>query len=568
MKVLTHVYYANLILDELRNNVVADYYSFMIPFRTPPWKDYEYQFGVRREYAQAILAYPTYFRAGAMGPDVFPDIYIGQSIIHPEKSSVWIDQLWQRKSRYADHGEITAFLLGFMLHHAGDLFGHTYINAIAGDVFPASLIPMNATKLHIITKHIAAESYIDEKIPLAYLTPDKLGIDIPEQFVLGEMIYDNNNKNALSSIFGLSGKNPLHIKTFIDLRVKLANDASRIHFTAADIAWAILTGGLSVLLKVAKKKYYEAWVDDIDRGLAAWVPACKSVAWNMLHKERFDQLLDPIEDWSLQHLLKMMGFPDIAADTVRALVRAAGSIQDFVKNYLGPVYNTLQQIKQGIYDHISEAAFGISVSELKNLFKNPRTYLTNAEIAKLDADMGNFNTCILSNELTFQPAYDSILLGKMILMCAKKEPAYSTKPQKVVTQGIQTRVAFPSTFKPSTFKAAFKSPFLIASSGPAVTQIPLQDLPLPPPPRPGTNLVLRDSIWMRVPDTLIHTLPGPNPFTIDTLPVAPIKSGDTGDEIKNVNFMASLDGGNQWQTASCYFYKDQVIFKSLFIQAP
>ena len=42
---------------------------------------------------QAIIEYPSYYYAGAVGPDGFPDIVEGQAIIHSERTGIWLEQL-------------------------------------------------------------------------------------------------------------------------------------------------------------------------------------------------------------------------------------------------------------------------------------------------------------------------------------------------------------------------------------------------------------------------------------------------------------------------------------------
>lgn len=61
-KINTHVYSANLILNEMKEN---NGYVEIAPFG---------KFKVVPKYLDAIQTYPEYYRAGAMGPDVFPDM--------------------------------------------------------------------------------------------------------------------------------------------------------------------------------------------------------------------------------------------------------------------------------------------------------------------------------------------------------------------------------------------------------------------------------------------------------------------------------------------------------------
>ena len=44
------------------------------------------------EIVQALLNYPSYYYAGAVGPDGFPDFTFGQWIFHPTDTGVWVQR--------------------------------------------------------------------------------------------------------------------------------------------------------------------------------------------------------------------------------------------------------------------------------------------------------------------------------------------------------------------------------------------------------------------------------------------------------------------------------------------
>ena len=83
-KVKTHVYSANLILED-----AADGFVELAPYG---------EFQVLPEYQTVLRMYPEYFRAGALGPDLMPDMLIGQTVFHPgteyRTSGEIIQTLW------------------------------------------------------------------------------------------------------------------------------------------------------------------------------------------------------------------------------------------------------------------------------------------------------------------------------------------------------------------------------------------------------------------------------------------------------------------------------------------
>ncbi|PYO45826.1 MAG: hypothetical protein DMD84_27695, partial [Candidatus Rokuibacteriota bacterium] len=93
----------------------------------------------------AVRRYPSFFYGGAVGPDGFPDLVMGQSIIHPDSTGVWIghvfDKAWEAQrddSPYsaAEKQQILAWSYGFAIHAAGDMWAHTIVNEFADGVFP------------------------------------------------------------------------------------------------------------------------------------------------------------------------------------------------------------------------------------------------------------------------------------------------------------------------------------------------------------------------------------------------------------------------------------------------
>src|ERR1043165_1913350 len=94
--------------------------------------------------SQALHDWPTYYNAGVVGPDGFPDLTMGQSIVHPVHTGQWLryvlDRAWAPQSdpsyTPAEKSQVLAFAYGFLTHAAGDMFAHTLVNEGAKGVFP------------------------------------------------------------------------------------------------------------------------------------------------------------------------------------------------------------------------------------------------------------------------------------------------------------------------------------------------------------------------------------------------------------------------------------------------
>ncbi|MDI9586162.1 MAG: hypothetical protein QM473_18215, partial [Acidobacteriota bacterium] len=91
---------------------------------------------------EAIVQCPLEFRAGSCCADIYPDMYIGQSIIHPYtpgqfwRAIDWAKHVVREARDYDDddwaHKRALAFAAGWLVHVGGDAIGHTWVNGYSG----------------------------------------------------------------------------------------------------------------------------------------------------------------------------------------------------------------------------------------------------------------------------------------------------------------------------------------------------------------------------------------------------------------------------------------------------
>ena len=197
-KGITHLYAANLALqDALDDGKVT----------IPPFGDYDVD--PKLLTALRMEGGVEAFRAGAIGPDGFPDLITGQQTTHPgveDNPDVWEadDWLWHlwRMTHFDEaliindwfenwklfagqtmiafdnapnpadaHAGLNpgsptdeekllalAFVHGYLSHAAGDMFGHTWVNYYAEGVF-------NFAEPKVVARHIVIEGYVDRHVP-------------------------------------------------------------------------------------------------------------------------------------------------------------------------------------------------------------------------------------------------------------------------------------------------------------------------------------------------------------------------------------------------------------------
>ena len=303
---MTHVYTANYILNGDKVSVSHS--------AAAEGAEKVFQYGIPDEYLDAMEAYPDAFRAGALGPDMYPDILTGQMYIHPKDNYVdsgdWITYLCDSVNKMGKDTEgrkkALAFTLGCILHYCGDLFGHDFVNTFSGGTFPSvaslEMLDIKSERLNNVLSHMAVEAYMDDSL---YPTYRGGGIDAPDEFVRNTMVFNGTPAAGLAPIYayypalelqdidtgdifiisdiledimdGLfdNGTNnvPPHYTAMLALRVYVKGKADKYRENME-----VVSAGLT--------RFYDEWAEDIDVGMAAFTETCDNVARRMVTGEK------------------------------------------------------------------------------------------------------------------------------------------------------------------------------------------------------------------------------------------------------------------------------------------
>jgi hypothetical protein len=137
-----------------------------------------HQYAVPTAVVKALQDYPAFYDAGVVGPDGFPDLIMGQSVIHPIDTGRWLSHVlnsaWlaqqnlnpdlsQANYTDAEKCQILAFSYGFLTHAAGDFWGHTLVNEFAQGIFPSVTKALtDSNQLANALRHVITEEYISD----------------------------------------------------------------------------------------------------------------------------------------------------------------------------------------------------------------------------------------------------------------------------------------------------------------------------------------------------------------------------------------------------------------------
>lgn len=453
-KVKTHVYSANLLLED-----VSDGFVEIKPYG---------EFAVLPEYRDILRQYPEYYRAGALGPDLLPDILIGQTIFHPgngyQTPGDMINTFWSLANQLPDYvpsqtqqslsnyvsstiqidvippgdesdpaneflrmnnkKQAKAFILGYMAHAAGDYFGHSYINKWAEGPWPDVIDGIDAREKNIIKRHSALEAYIDSQIPTRYKSNQYNQISAPQRFLFDTMLVtgDLNMDNIaldtrMAQYFGDTACVPPHMELFFSIRDACASRIQTINNNKNGNAWDQFVWGIS--LQSAQKAYCEAWIEDIDRGLGAWVDANEKAAQTMvIDGYGMNQYKDELKKWYDQHLLSMLGYPDVAVSVKNGL----GSVSDFIMEIVpDSVEQDYKMLKQDALNYAVKKAVNVDLNEWMTLLNPPLSSMETSlfppgSFSAIKQEMGNFATCTNTVDQEFAPFLNTLTLMKLTLI--------------------------------------------------------------------------------------------------------------------------------------------------------
>lgn len=305
---MTHIYTANLIEQlyiDSEDNVTLTY-----PYDAEDEGGFEY--AIPDEFIQAITDYPDAFRAGSLGPDMYPDIVTGQMYIHPEDENIdsgeWVTLLCNAVNKMGRDTEgrkmALAFTLGCMLHYCGDLFGHDFVNTFSGGTFPSvsslEMMDLKGERLNNVLSHLSVEKYMDSLLYPSYDTKRYGNIDAPDEFVSNVLVFNGTPLAGLAPLYENYPAFDIDLDDFeSDLIKDIFNDffdenSNNVppHYTAMLALREYVTSTADEYREnmepysAAITRYNDEWAEDIDKGMIAFTETCDNIARRMVTKEK------------------------------------------------------------------------------------------------------------------------------------------------------------------------------------------------------------------------------------------------------------------------------------------
>lgn len=382
MKSKTHIFMANMIIREIKETngiTIPGFGTYQVP----------------EDMKTAILSKPSAFRAGAVGPDFYPDMIVGQSIIHPENSGKWLDimekQLRMMPKASCEWNESYAFYLGYLMHYAGDMFGHTYVNKWAKGSFPAISDAIKSPEnAKIIMRHILVESYMDERVP----KDEDMSIQAPINF-----LYRCFATPEAMNLYDSDADDCNLLKWMIQLKIDINKKSQDSTIRMGDVF-----------------NYFPSWESDIESAIIAWLESWNRIAGYLLTSNGLSKMKDELYQWLDNWGLKLTAIPKWTV----TIVKFIGNILDALKLF-EPIKMAIKKMFKEILMSLVYAATGLKeedidrlIAKMKEIFENPKLYLNSGMLYEeknitdqLDAEFGNYGSKDYRNQSFV--AYDQCL---------------------------------------------------------------------------------------------------------------------------------------------------------------
>lgn len=385
------------------------------------------QYDVIPEVADAIRNFPDFYRAGVIGPDAYPDIYVGQGFIHPDTRNAngngpwesgdghsfsyeWLRHVYQAgwakynaTSGNDDGQKCLAFAYGYLTHAAGDMWAHSFVNDIAAGVFPDIT---DVPNLDIAARHIVVEGYVGKWTPSTLMS-------IPNgDATLSDFIYKTLMLHGARGGFVDSAGNDTKKlgrgainDFFFDLRDSLRTQVDFMYDN-----WFLFDPVTFVTVTV----YCEAWIDDIDYGMQQWPYVSQDVAYQLFVNNDFAAAGSAAGDFVVPTVLEMIGVPD----TIALLAWVFQSIMDAIGTLIEPLANAAVEFA----NYMVSQATGIDILAMIEYVTTPENHINSGLIglapdtsATLDGLMGRSGSDPFNPNL-FAPMKNTIVSSKLILL--------------------------------------------------------------------------------------------------------------------------------------------------------
>jgi len=391
----THMYSANLIIQDLEDDQRLEVREVVRHDDGTMSTNVIGTLPVSPDIAAAILAKPDAFRAGACGPDGYPDLYVGQSVIHPyEPGQPWRAIDWAHRvleeARDWEEGDddkhqsALAYAAGWVVHYAGDAFGHTWVNSYAGGEWDWG-------NMGIVERHVTLEGYVNSKIPHTGDGTDNMTLNVHSGFVVDATLLDDDVYGPLAP----AG----HMRALVDYWKAFRHMERKCEKRQDEwwnpVGWAI----------GAVEDWLEHYRKESERAMSEWVETSTVVLQCMADKHPQD-IPGEYTEWALEYPFRLC--PALPGQIVDVI--------GWLGHEFGVLMSPVSSLKESIVEYVYNQAMAGTVEKLVGAEALMGDFYPPEVRAQADAEMGVTDAHPTLDWEQFKPLYDTVALGKLTLL--------------------------------------------------------------------------------------------------------------------------------------------------------
>ncbi len=392
----SHIYQADIIMEDILDDGMLTFERVIHNDDGSTTTEPLCTIAVAPHILAAITQCPLEFRAGSCCADLYPDMYIGQSIIHPYvpgqrwRSVDWARHVVNSARNYGENdtqrNKAVAFAAGWLVHLGGDAIGHTWVNNYSGGAWDWG-------NMGIVSKHVAVESYVNSKLPGAAdgSLDVNLEIDMDPAFLRDALMLHDDVYDSLQS----AGYMVFLIDYYEAFKAAEDKCERRMDDWWNPVSWGI--GAVEDWLEHQRK--------EASRAMYEWGETSTAIGRDVSASE-FYRVPGRVTDWTLLWTAKLcLGIPQTVIDVIGWL----GQPIDWV---MSPVEDAFKSLAEDIYDALLRETFEEIV--------NPEQFMLAAygpgvmELVDEEMHVTADHPEMLWPE--FIPFYDSVVIGKLALL--------------------------------------------------------------------------------------------------------------------------------------------------------
>lgn len=392
----SHIYQADIIMEDILDDGMVAFERVIHNDDGTTSTEHLCDIAVPSHIATAIQQCPLEFRAGSCCADLYPDMYIGQSIIHPYvpgqrwRSVDWARHVVDCAQDYgeddAQHNKAVAFAAGWLVHLGGDAIGHTWVNNYAGGAWDWG-------NMGIVSKHVAVESYVNSKLPGAAdgSLDINLDLDMDPAFIRDTLMLHDDIYDSLPSAGYM-----VFLIDYYDAFQAAEDKCER----KEDDWWNPVSWGIG-----AVEDWLEHQRKEADRAMYEWAQTSTAIG-NDLSASEFYNIPGRVTDWTGLWTAKLcLGIPQAVFDVIDWLGQPIDWVMD-------PIEDEMKRLAEDIYDELLRETFEDIV--------NPEEFMLAAygpgvmELVDEEMHVTADHADMVWPE--FIPFYDSVVIGKLALL--------------------------------------------------------------------------------------------------------------------------------------------------------